>query len=241
MTTIEKLNNVSHGTLRIVQSYSVALGDGVMFVPAYPNEFRGLQSCYPLMLFKDGTSGQFLPVALLGFEDGENLFLDGEGGWNAPYIPLMSQRGPLMIGFEDAEGEGRPTPVIAVDMAHPKVSQTDGEALFLEHGGYAPYLDRMTAIMEAIHEGHALSEALVTLLLDLNLVTPCDLQITQDDGATHQLAGLYMIDDEALLKLDEAGVNTLRAAGFLPAAYLMLASQSQLQSLLRRKTDRSGA
>ena len=236
MPAIEKLNNVQHADLRVITAFSPAYGDNVMFVPAYPNEFRGLQSCYPLLFFKDPQTGGFHPIALLGFEEGENLFLNVDGSWDAPYIPLMIQRGPLMIGFEENEGSEQPTPVVAVDMAHPKVGTEEGERLFLEHGGYSEYLDRLTAIMEAIREGHGLAMTLAETLLSLNLITSCDLQITLDSGAQHQLTGFYMLNDEALLALDDAGIQALSAKGLLAATFLMLASHSQLQSLIRRKT-----
>ena len=235
MSSIEKLNNVQHAQLRVIREFGADYGDNVMFVPVYPNEFRGLQSCYPLLFFKDGASGSLHPIALLGFEEGENLFINGSR-WDAPYIPLMMQRGPLMIGFESKDGSDQPAPVVAVDMTHAKVSTTEGEPLFLEHGGYSEYLDRLTAIMEAIHEGHALAETLTSTLVSLDLITSCDLEITLDDGAKHQLAGFYMINDEALLALDNTGVQTLAEQGLLAATFLMFASQSQLQSLIRRKT-----
>jgi len=235
MSSIEKLNNVQHAELRVITGFGPEYGDNVMFVPVYPNEFRGLQSCYPLLFFKDPQSGSFHPIALLGFEEGENLFLEN-GGWDAPYIPLMVQRGPLMIGFEESSDADAPTPVVAIDMQHAKVSQSEGERLFLEHGGYSPYLDRLTAIMEAIHEGHRLADTLAETLVSLDLITSCDLQITLDNGAQHQLAGFYMLNDEALLGLDDAGLQVLSERGILAAAFLMFASQSQLQSLIRRKS-----
>ncbi|MDG1493160.1 SapC family protein [Luminiphilus sp. nBUS_07] len=235
MSSIEKLNNVQHAQLRVIREFGADYGDNVMFVPVYPNEFRGLQSCYPLLFFKDAQSGDLHPIALLGFEEGENLFLQ-DGNWDAPYIPLMMQRGPLMIGFESKDGGDKPTPVVAVDMAHAKVSTTEGEPLFSEHGGYSDYLDRLTAIMEAIHEGHALADTLSQTLVSLDLITSCDLEITLDTGAKHQLAGFYMINDEALLALDNTGLQRLSEQGLLAATFLMFASQSQLQSLIRRKT-----
>ncbi len=45
-----------------------------------------------------------------------------------------------------------------------------------------------------------------------------------------------MLDDEALLALDESGIQTLSKSGLLAASFLMLASQSQLQALIRKKT-----
>ena len=74
--------------------------------PLYPAEMRRLQATYPLLFYKDPTEGSLHPIALLGFEPSENLFLSA-GTWDAAHIPLMSQRGPLMIGFEETRDRGR--------------------------------------------------------------------------------------------------------------------------------------
>ena len=67
-------------------------------------------------------------------------------GWNARYLPAVLARGPFLIGFQEAQidGEVRKSPVIHIDLDHPRVSEAEGEPLFLKLGGNAPYLQEMT-------------------------------------------------------------------------------------------------
>ena len=45
-----------------------------MFSPVYTSEMRALQSNFPLMFYKNPEENTFQPIALFGFEQGENLF-----------------------------------------------------------------------------------------------------------------------------------------------------------------------
>jgi hypothetical protein len=48
---------------------------------------------------------------------------------------------------------GETSRVIAIDMDHPNVSDTDGEPLFLEFGGNTAYLDRLATMLEGYIKG----------------------------------------------------------------------------------------
>jgi len=109
------LNNVAHKNLRVITRHSADLGDNVGSVVTFPTEWGDVHREYPILFRKDPATGEFLSVALLGFGEAENLFLD-ESGWNASYIPGIVARGPFLIGFQREE------PVIHVDLDHPRIS-----------------------------------------------------------------------------------------------------------------------
>jgi hypothetical protein len=236
MSQIEKLNNVSHGDVKVVTERSADYGDNIMFLPVYPNEMRAMQACYPLLFYKDNAKNTFHPIALFGFEEGENLFLT-EDGWDAPYLPLMAQRGPMMIGF-DKGPEGAQQAFMAIDLDHPRAGRESGEPLFLEQGGNTDYLDRLTQIMEMIHVGNQVGEKFVKTLQEMELITPCSLKITLQDGSNNELAGFYMVDDEKLAGLDAQALEPLIKENLLMAAFMMVASMSQLQDLIQRRNGR---
>ena len=237
MSNLQKLNNIHHSNIRVMTDYSSELGDDMMFSLAFPNEMRALQSCYPLMFFKDPNTQRFLPIALHGFEEGENLFLDG-AGWQASVIPMMVQRGPFILSVERSSAGQPDQTVVAIDLDHPKVSEHAGQSLFLEHGGNTDYLDRVVALLEAIKIGNDQIAVFVEALSALELITPVELKITLDDGSPHQLVGFYAIDDEKLQTLSDEAISSLNAAGWLLPAYMMLASMSQLKPLIARKNQR---
>jgi hypothetical protein len=221
------LNNVDHKDLCVDSTRSAALGDDLMFAPTFPAEFRNVQACYPIVFHKDGA-GRFQPVALFGFRDRQNLFLDG-ARWDAEYVPLAIERQPFLIG-RDAAGE----PVIHIDLDSPRVSHSRGEALFREHGGTTDYLERISSVLQALHEGIGTIPAFVDALLRNDLLESFVFDIGIDAGVQHRFSGFYTIHEERLRALDGEALATLHRAGHLEAAFMAIASLSNLRRLIDR-------
>jgi hypothetical protein len=85
MTSHQILNPADHGTLRIHTGLSAALGD-VMACITVPAEFRQVQAHCPIVFRRDDATGAFSALALFGFVNGENLFLNGDH-WDAGFRP----------------------------------------------------------------------------------------------------------------------------------------------------------
>lgn len=230
MATIELLNNVDHLGVKIRTERSAELGDNQMFCLSFPAEFRAAQAYYPILFYKDGNTGQFMPVLLLGFQTGENLFVQQQG-WQAGYLPLDIAREPFTIGLQNGER------VIHINMAHPKVSKSSGEALFLEFGGHSPYLQQMAEKLETLHHGIADARQFSQQLLALELIESFVLDVTLNNGQQHSLHGFYTINEPRLAQLSAEQLAQLQQAGYLEAVYMMLASQSQFARLIGVKNQ----
>ena len=142
-----------------------------------------------------------------------------------------------MIATEGTTESGEPSRVVAIDMEHPAVSESEGEPLFLEFGGNTDYLDRLAVILEGIHEGHTTTPQFVAAMEQHSLITPITLKITLKNGQDHALEGFYAVDDEKLQLLNEDAVTDLHRRGHLLPAYMMMASQSQLKRLINLKNQ----
>jgi hypothetical protein len=222
-----QLNNIDHRDLRVVTERGVAWGDDVMSALTFPAEFRNLQAHYPIV-FQKSADGSFQPVALLGFQPGQNLFLD-ERGWDARYLPLAIERQPFLIGLS-VEGE----PMLHIDLDHPRVGHDHGEPLFRTHGGTTEFLDRMASTLQALHEGLQAVPGFVDALLRHELLESFVLDITLDDGAQHRLAGFYTINEERLSRLGGEALSALHGEGHLEAIYMAIASLSRFRDLIER-------
>jgi hypothetical protein len=231
------LNNVAHKDLRIITRHAPELGDAVSSVVTFPTEYGDVQREYPIFFRKDAATGEFLSVALLGFEKDENLFLDGQGGWNASYIPGLIARGPFLIGFQEqrVEGELRTEAVIHVDLDNPRVNRTEGEPVFLENGGNSRYIERIATILNAIREGMAVSKQMFAAFMTHGLIEPVKVQITLSAEEQHNLQGYYTINEEKLANLDGDVLVSLNKAGFLQGAFLVVASLNNVKKLIDLK------
>lgn len=238
MSQHELLDNVKHKDLRVRRVYRPGEGFDRNLARAFPVELGILQQEYPLFFIKNVDTADFEPVALLGFEEGENLYLGGDR-WLARAQPLSIQRQPFLIGFQERMEDGVPQrlPVVTVDLDDPCVSQSHGEPVFLPHGGEAPLLERMNAVLATIHEGHEASRTFSRILVGLDLVEPFRLDMTFDNGARQSVDGLYRIDEHRLNALDGGSLATLHAGGHLHHVFMMLASLPNLEVLIRRKNQ----
>ncbi|MBQ0935999.1 SapC family protein [Ideonella paludis] len=222
------LNNVEHHDLRVITRRDAALGDAVMLAHTFPAEFRALQAHYPIVYQKTADGLSFQAVALLGLQPGQNLFLDAQG-WDAAYIPLALQRLPFLIG---RDGQGLQ---VHVDLDSPRLSRSQGEPLFLPHGGTAPYLQRISDILGAIHHGVQQADEFLRALLSHDLLEPFVLETQDAQGQAHKLGGFYTVHEDRLAALQAADLAELHAQGHLQCLYMMLASQSQFASLMERQ------
>ncbi|MBN6149707.1 SapC family protein [Xanthomonas sp. AmX2] len=226
MTRHVQLDHAQHRDLRIDTRRSAALGDAVMAALTFPGEFRNLQAHYPIV-FRKSRLGEFQPVALFGFGEGQNLFLDARG-WDASYVPLAIERQPFLVGVA---GDER---VVHLDLDSPRVSASGDQALFLEFGGNSAYLDRITSVLATLDEGLRATPAFVALLLQHQLLESFVLDVELDDGSRNRLAGFYTIDEDRLRALDAQALHQLHQAGLLEPVYMALASMSNFRALIER-------
>ena len=227
MSNIVPLNNQTHRTLRVRTEASGRLGDNQRFVQVAVNEFPLLVIHYPILLSKHPETGQFYCGAVLGFDEGENLFLtDGQG--HEGYRPLNLQRMPFYAAGRD----------VAIDLEHPRVSADEGTALFTESGAPTEYLQSILAAFRDLSAGLEMTKAFIETLLKLKLVEPIDLDLRFDDGTRRNITGCYTVSQEALAKLLDAEVLDLFRRGYLKPIYLMIASLKQLPVLAQRKNSR---
>jgi len=229
------LDNVAHKDLRIKTGYSAEFGDSINSVLVFPTEFVYLQREYPI-LFRRDPSGQLQAVAMLGLDKDENLFLDGNS-WNARYVPAVQQRGPFLIGFRKNEqgGEVVREPVIHIDLDHPRVSQTEGEPLFLRHGGNSPYLERANRMLQMIFRGTAAVAPMFAAFEETGLLEEMEIEVALDDRVKYQVPGFLTISEQRLAKLDGAQLERLNKPGFLHFALFALASIGNINWLIELK------
>ena len=74
MTKLVAVDNKNHLNTRVDLSKIEQHGADLQLVPVVLSEFINLAIQYPIVLTKNGNTGQFVISAMLGFESNENLF-----------------------------------------------------------------------------------------------------------------------------------------------------------------------
>ena len=225
------LNNIQHKDLRVITQRGAQWGDDFMSAPVTVDEFRKLQAHYPVVFQRDDKGG-FVPTALFGLQDGENLFLT-EDGWDADYLPLSVQRLPFSIGIADDEMR------MMVDMDSKRVSLgAEGEAVFLPLGGTTDFTENANSLLRTLHEGLQATTEFTQMLVKHDLLESFVLDVERPDGSRGQLVGYYMIHEERLAALDSSTVGLLHQADYLQPIYMAIASLSHFTKLIKRHLAR---
>lgn len=235
MSKHQILDPASHAGLRIRTEAGPELGDATMAALAIPAEFKRLACEYPILFRLDGASGAFSALALFGFEQGENLFLEN-GQWNASVKPLAISVQPFLVGRpRDGEGPSQ----VHVDMGHPRVA-SDGEGMrvFDLQGKPTPYLEQVVGMLAMLDEGYRASGGFFDALKRYDLLEPFSMDVTLDSGAMHRLVGYHLINEEKVAALEPGALAELHAQGHLGPVFMAMASLGNLAKLVRRKNRR---
>ncbi len=230
------LNNVDHHDLRVVTAAGAAWGDGVNQVAVFPTEFEALSRDYAIVFRRD-ADGALEARALLGLERGENLFLDADR-WTARTVPALMQRGPFSIGVPAGGAPGEP--MIHIDASDPRVGRDDGERIFLDHGGNAPYLDRIGGVLRSIYAGRQIMPAMIDAFAEAGLFDEVTLELAYGDDRRHVIPDAITLSAERFAALDGAALARLHAGDFLRCAVWLISSLGNLPALLDRKLVRDG-
>ena len=236
MSDFALLNNVDHQDLRVITDRAPRYGDDVMLALTFPFEFRNVQAHYPILFQSDANDGYY-PVALFGFEQGENLFLDADG-WHAAYVPAMIRREPFLIGFQESADAGGRTRVLSIDMDHPRVNAEVGEPLFQPLGGRTPFLENAANLLETIYLGIDHNKAFVQALQAHDLLEALTFEIALQDGTRNQLIGFHGLVEEKVQALSGTALGEFNERGYLMPMFMALASLANVQRLVELKNAR---
>ncbi|MGY4397156.1 hypothetical protein ACVWZA_002347 [Sphingomonas sp. UYAg733] len=226
----------AHRDLRVRTDRAAELGDALMCCITVPSEFRRVQNDYPILFRLNQERDSFTALAMFGFEQDENLFLEN-GRWDARYRPLAIDIQPFLIG---TSAQGAETKQVHIDMASPRLSGDEGMRLFDEDGRPTPYLETVAEQLGTLDTGYQESGDFFAALRRNNLLEPLTLEITLDDGSTNRLVGFHVIDEDRLRALDDLALGELHAEGHLMPIFMALASLGNLTELIARKNRRVG-
>lgn len=230
------LNSNDHKRLRIRQEAAFSKEASMRNCSVVLQEFQRLAACYPVAFTKNIETGKFTVIAVMGFDEGENLFVH-KGHWQAPYLPLNIRRNPFMIGTQKTP-EGDQEQVVLIDLDDERVQEQEGEPLFNEQGFPTPFLETKTSILKTMQDGLEQTAAFAERMLELDLIVPATFRVEFKNREKREIKGLYSINQDGLSALDAATAGELHAQGYLEAAYMMVASLGQMQSLIDRKNAR---
>jgi hypothetical protein len=195
-------------------------------------EFPYVQKYYPIV-FVPGE--QILPIAVVGLEQDENLFVGPDGQWiNDAYIPGYVRRYPFV--FADVRETNQM--LLCVDAAAEIVAKSNPDQPFFNGTEPTAILTQALEFCKRFQEDLILTQAFTAELKKLNLFHEVDLRYQQPDGTSASAGRVVTINMAAFEKLEPDVFLDLRMRGMLPLIYFVQNSFTNWQQLSLLKNRR---
>lgn len=234
MSRLVLLNNDIHKNVRVNTAIAEAQGGLLNMVPVMLSEFLKLAVQFPIAITKNKETGQFVVVALFGFQAGENLFFNNNR-WNSLYTPLHIVRQPFFLGEDNASKNADKQFVICIDTDNNSIQQHDGDRLFDTEGKETAYLEKIKYVLSELLEGEEKTKAFIAKLLSLKLLQAMQLEITFENGESVRVEGMYTINEDNLQNLSPESLAELNQLEYLRPIYTMIVSLGHIYGLIEKK------
>jgi len=232
VVNIKIVNNQTHKNTKIEKNPSLIQCKDMHFIPIVISEFIDLSKEFPIVFVKDGQTGVFNSVALMGLEPKENLFFNGEV-WQSNYTPQLLSFYPFLIQ-QQSDGQA----LLCIDEDSPLVNEVSGDRLFDVNGGQMDWIKVKAERIVAHLENRLLTHKLIKLLIDKELLAIKTLTIKLENKVKYDLNGLYVISEEQFNDLSNDDFIELRKLGVLPSIYAVLMSMRCVNNLVTKKNMR---
>lgn len=242
MANVVAVDNKNHRNVQIDTRKLALHGAELNMVPVVLSEFSSAAVQYPLLITKNGDTGRFVCVAMLGLEVGENLFWQNSE-WQGLYLPLQIRRQPFFIGNSDVYDKAATESddqIVCIDSQSPAITTEGGMALFDERGLDTDFFQETKACLAHLLTGEVDNNILIENLQKMDLLQSLSLKITLANQETTRLNGLYTVNQDKLAKLKDEHVLQLHKLGLLGPIQTLIISLGQVQTLIDLKNQRLG-
>lgn len=224
------LNSRTHLNLKIKPS-----DDGLRFSAKTNSvllagvEFPEACKHFPIV-FAKVAQDQVLPVALLGFRDLENLYVDAEGKWRCDYVPAYIRRYPFVL----ARSQEASQLTVCIDESYPGFGADEGQPLFDAKSEPTEYLKSVLAFLRDYQAQLERTELFLRNLRALDLLVDVAANVSLAGGEKFSIAGLMMVDQRRLQALPDSSIAGLFRSGELAWIYSHLISLGNFSRMLPR-------
>ena len=228
------LNKEAHADMTvspIPEGYRFAASTRAIMIATV--EFFDAGRQFPI-IFSASSDGAIFPVALLGLEENENLFIDVNGRWTAEYIPAYIRRYPF-ITTDGAEGQT----TVCFDEAFDGFNLDGGLPLF-EDGEPSEKTREIQAFLQDYLVQIRQTREFGAMLLREGLLKQIDAQANMESGKSYALNGMLVVDEQKLTRMADADLVKLFRNGSLALVYAHLLSLRNFTTLMNLKAKREG-
>ena len=201
-------------------------------IPISFMEFARVALTYPIV-FTSGDKGEtYAPVAVLGIQGGENLFVIKDAWAASTYVPAYARRFPFCMARVTLDKVEQQDRLICIEK---EFAGDSGEAMFDDKGQPLERWKDIEKLLSEYETDLERSREMCGILADYGLLEPFNMQATLNNGAPMQLTGMYRVDEKKIEHLNSSQLKNLVKKGVLGRIYAHLVSLENFTALLDRK------
>lgn len=201
-------------------------------VPLLANEITAAAAEYPVVFSATAADGGFIPLAIMGLKENQNLVLGEDNLFITRYVPAFIRRYPFVLG----SSQGSDIRTICIDEDSKTCIQdgSKGSRLFEDAGERTPYFNEVIDFLKDYHARAEVSNQFCNRLHQLGLLEPMQADITfkNHDSAPLNLTGFYVISREKLKALKDEDISELFKKDGLELIYAHLQSLANFNYLI---------
>jgi hypothetical protein len=221
------LDSRRHGGLRLKPSADLGFARRTNAVPLNAIEFLQAVKHYPIVFT---ASDPAVPVAVVGLQERENLYVRTDGSWEPrAYVPAYVRRYPFIF----LENPDKTQFTLCIDEASGRLGEGEGGPLF---EGDAPAAAALHArdFCSAFQSQATATRAFADAVAGAGLLIENRAHATLSDGRALGMGGFRVIDEARFNALSDESVLGWRRRGWLPLVYCHLISTSNWPNLVDR-------
>jgi hypothetical protein len=219
------LDPAKHAGLRLDRAAGLGFAARANAVPLSLVELPFAARHFPIV-FADGPLP--MPLAILGYRNGENLFVSPQGEWRpGVYLPAYLRSYPFLFLQE----EGGSTLHLGIEPDAPALHTGVGEALF-EEGQPSAFLKEMLRFCADLRGSLLETQAFAEALLAAGLLEKQEARVEFRTGGTAKLDGFLVMDPARFEALPDATILDWRKRRWLGGAYAVLQANASWSTVL---------
>ena len=226
------ISKIKHRDKALSRQRNYFFAKAITLVPICLEELLLSVTHMPLVFYHvdDGTD----IGAVLGLEDGQNLFVRDDGSWSVTFLPAAFRCHPFSaIYLENGEST-----IVYRDDCGLIVDRGDGDPFFNTDGSAGEVFKSLATLTVAFQRDRKRARAACSLLKEFELLTPLTTKFQKDDGSIIQLGSVYRIDRAKFNDLDIKKFEKLRDSYALDLIYAHFFSLNCFSVLLRLMSAR---
>lgn len=227
------LNSRDHGTWHARAVDKASWIGSQHAIPLTVDEFAQAQRHYPIV-FSAGDNS--VPLALMGLNEGINVFFDAEGALvDDSYVPAYIRRYPFLLARLKPDSEEMS---LCFDPSCDVIGEfEDGQALFA-NGEPSEHTKGLLQFCEQFEQAGARTQAFMQEITDAGLLMEGEVAIQQTDkpNQPYVYRGFRMINQDKLRELDAEKIKQWFDIGLLPLIYAHLFSLDLMRVIFAKQT-----